>query len=144
IVPLTAPPPLHLEKGGGGDRSPLPPRRGRAPERTIHRVWVPPMIPRVDTPALAVPVAMLETPEFNIASTEVGDPFSRSNFGGGGRNGLLGIGDAPGGRGIGDDSGPGLRGPAEPARPKPRITRGPEPIYKPEPEYSEEAANVRI
>src|SRR5947199_6001824 len=70
VIPLTAPPRYRLEKGGGGDRSPLPARRGRAPERTIHRVWIPPMTPRVDTPALPVQVAVLETPEFNIAAAE--------------------------------------------------------------------------
>jgi TonB family protein len=138
IVPLEAPR-LPLSPGGGGDRSPLPPRRGRVPEPVYRKVFAPPTIPRVDDPLLPLRVAMIEAPDAPFDRTEVGDPFGRMRTGEGGRNGLLGIGERPG-KGIGpfEGNGPGGTAPAA------RITRAPQAIFTPEPDYSEEARKARF
>src|SRR5712671_1902259 len=53
-------PRLRTEQGGGSDRAALPPRLGRLPERTRQRIFVLPMIPRVDEPRLPLQQALLE------------------------------------------------------------------------------------
>jgi TonB family protein len=85
--------------------------------------------------------ALLEAPEFNIQAAVIGDPFGTSLDGSRGRNGLLGIGDRPGG-GIGDQTGDRQGGTPEPS--VTRITRGPQVIYKEEPEYSDEARKAHF
>jgi TonB family protein len=143
VVPLTAP--LVTEKpGGGGGDSLLPAPRGRAPEPVIHRIFIPPAKPLIENPKLPLQMAMIEEPEFNIAAISVGNPLSPFMNGDRGRGaGFLNLGDGDG-RGIGDDDGPGLGGRRPAVQVKPRITRGPEVVYSPEPEYSEEARKVRF
>ena len=83
---------------------------------------------------------MLEAPE-NLTG-EIGDPFSGLPTGRSGRNGLLGIGTGPD-QGVG----PGSRGAnmgGDVAAIRPKITRPPEVLYHPEPEYSEEARKARF
>lgn len=119
----------------------LPARKGHAPVPVLHKVFVPPMIPQVDRPQLPLIQAMLETPSFNIEASEVGDPLGRSRIGAGGQNGLVGIGRRPG-KGIGGEDGTGLGDPE--TKQTIKLTRNPEAIYKPEPDYSEEARKARF
>src|SRR5262249_51792267 len=95
--PLRAPS-LRPDPGGSGGRTALPPRKGRAPIPVVRTIFVLPMIPQVDRPQLPLVQAMLEAPSFNIETSEIGDPLGRSPIGGG-RNGLMGIGDGPPGPG---------------------------------------------
>jgi len=142
VTPLTFPlqaPRLPSVKGGGGQNSPLPPRRGRAPT-VVHRIFMPPLISVNEHPRLVIEQALMEAPELNIAAAFVGDPLGISNFGGGRRGGLDGIGDGFRG-GIGPGDGPKLGGRA--AAPRERVTRNPEVIHKEEPEYSDEARQAR-
>lgn len=108
----------------------------------MRKVFVAPLIPLVDSPKLPVVQAMLETPSFNIEAADVGDPLSRSRIGGPGRNGLVGIGDVPG-SGIGGGDGSGLDAP-QAKEIVIKVTRHPQAIYKPEPDYSEEARKARF
>jgi protein TonB len=135
-------PRFRTATGGGSDRSALPPRKGRLPERTRQRVFVLPMIERVEQPRLPLQQAMLEAPAFNIDAAQTGDPLGRGNLPSGGFSGLLGIGIGPG-RGTGAGDGPGGPGGFR-AGPAPRITRGPKVIYQEEPEYSDQARKARF
>jgi periplasmic protein TonB len=139
--PLRAPR-LQPDSGGGGGDTALPARKGRAPTPVLRKVFVLPMLPQVDQPKLPVVTAMLETPSFNVEAAEIGDPLGRSQIGGPGRHGLVGIGDVPG-TGIGKDNGTGLGG-SDAKRVTIKVTRHPEAIYKPEPDYSEEARKARF
>jgi protein TonB len=121
----------------------VPAPRGRAPKPVMHRIFVPPTKPPIENPRLPLQMAMLEEPGFNVAALNMGDPFSRYTTGDQGRGGLLRRGDGDG-PGMGDNQGPGRGGRISSSRMKPWITRGPEVIYNPEPEYSAEARKVRF
>jgi TonB family protein len=128
--------------GGGGQRQPLPPRRGEAPKVVAPRVFVPPMVTRMKSPKLVVLAALTEMPEYNITAPQIGDPLGASGLLSGGPGGPVGIGTGPGG-GIGPGGGSRQGG----ARPTDvytgKLTRSPELIYKEEPEYSDEARKAR-
>jgi periplasmic protein TonB len=139
-----SPPPKVLQKtGGGGQRQPIPAKKGRAPEAVARKVWVPPMVTRNDTPKLVVIAALAETPEYNISAPQIGDPLGRLGLPSGGIGGPGGIGD--GGR---DGIGPGDGSRQGGVHPPPtaytgKLTRDPLLLYKEEPEYSDEARKAR-
>jgi periplasmic protein TonB len=140
-IPLHAPPRLPAVKGGGGQNSPLPARRGRAPTPVVHRVFMPPLVTMNEHPRLVVEQALMEAPELNIANSFLGDPQGFSALGAGGPGRLQGIGSGgDGGIGPGDGSKLGGRG----DQPRARVTRNPEVIHKEEPEYSDEARRARL
>lgn len=137
--PLHAPrlPEVHVE-GGGGQNSPLPARRGRAPLPSKRRVFLPPMVALNDHPQLAVQPALLEAPDFSLAVAEIGDPLGIGRFPFGGLGGPTGIGNHGGG-GTGDRDGPGSV-----ATTRAKITRHPLLLHKEEPEYSEDARRAHF
>jgi periplasmic protein TonB len=142
-VHLLAPLPPRPAKpdGGGGQRQPLPPQRGRAPEVTVRKVFVPPMVTRMESPKLVVIAALADTPEFNISAPQIGDPLGSVGTLSGGIGGPVGIGThGTGGIGVGD-------GPHQGGRPgggvMPKLTREAVLVYKEEPEYSDEARQAR-
>jgi len=140
--PLHAPriPEVPVE-GGGGQQSPLPARRGRAPQPVKRRVFLPPMVAMNDHPRLLVQQALLEAPEISLSAAAVGNPLGLSDLGGGGaglHGGFRGGKDG----GIGDGDGPRSGGPPGASRAK--ITRHPELLQKEEPEYSEDARKARF
>jgi periplasmic protein TonB len=152
-VPRIVPQAVHIfmptlrpfkNDGGGGQRQPLPATRGRAPEVVARRVFVAPMVTRMETPKLVVLAALTEAPEYNISVPQVGDPLGAMGFPSGGPGGPVGIGDH-GTDGIGNKNGPRQGGP----HPPPvsvytgKLTREPQLIYKEEPEYSDEARKAR-
>ena len=124
---------------GGGDRSPEQPRRGQPPSRPLRRVFAP-TLPRIEEPKLPLELAMLDAPP-EVRTGQAGDPFSQLAGGWSGRDGLLGIGRGPGSN-VGAGPGGANSGGVPVARP--RITRPPEVLYHPEPEYSDEARKVRF
>ena len=138
--------PLHTRfllapRGGGSDRSDGPPRKGRAPERPMRRVFAP-MMPRIEQPQLPLEVAMLDAPDAFVPADQVGDPFSRFPSGKSGSNGLLGIGPGDG-PGVGPGSGKAPLLGSSTATTQ-RITRPPLILFHPEPEYSEDARKARF
>jgi protein TonB len=144
VIPLTFPlhaPRLPAVKGGGGQNSPLPARRGRAPTPVVHRMFMPPLVTVNGHPQVVIEQALLEAPAFNLAVASIGDPLGISDLGTGGPGRLQGIGDGfKGGIGPGDGSKLGGR----PSTPRAGITRNPEVIHKEDPEYSDEARRARL
>ena len=141
VVPLLAP---RLEKqlksqGGGGQKNPLPASRGQAPPRPVTKVFVPPMAVRLENPQLMVQQAMIEAPDFNINTPEVGDPLGKAGPLSGGPGGPFGIGD---GTGLGIGKGPG-NGNGIVSYKSLGITEHPQLLHSEEPEYSEEGRKAR-
>jgi TonB family protein len=152
VAPRVAPAMVHIlaprfdhplkKDGGGGQRQPLPPRRGEAPKVVAPRVFVPPMVTRIESPKLVVLAALSEMPEYNIAAPQIGDPRGASGLLSGGPGGPVGIGGGKHG-GIGDGDGPRQGGPQPSTVFTGKLTRDPELIYKEEPEFSDEARKAR-
>ena len=139
VVPLLAPR-LASNNGGGGQRTPLPASRGKAPPKAIARMYVPPIAVRLENPKLIIQQAMLEAPEFNINASEIGDPMGKPGPLSGGPGGPFGIGRGPG-SGIGDGPGNGANGAV--SYKGLGITQEPKLLHTEEPEYSEEARKAR-
>jgi protein TonB len=140
VVPLFAPrrpPPLQTQ-GGGGQRSPMPASRGQAPPRPVAKVFVPPMVVRIENPQLAVQQAMVDAPELT-SNAPVGDPLGSIGPLSGGPGGPSGIG---GGSGIGIGNGPG-KGQGTVSYKDLGITEEPKLLHSEEPEYSEEGRRAR-
>jgi TonB family protein len=141
-IALKAPRPAMTKPSGGGDRSPLPANRGRAPEVHVRKIFMPPVaVIRNENPKLIVEQALLNAPEINISAENIGDPLGTGRMPSGGPGGPYGYGDRPG-SGIGHDSGPGVDGGRN--KPPVRLSRQPQLIYKVEPEYSEDARKVHF
>jgi TonB family protein len=129
--------------GGGGQKAPTPVSHG-APPKFAPKPFMPPM-QAVPKPILPV-TPQITAPVPQIQADNYGDPLSKimQNSGGPGTNGL-GSGSGNGlGSGNGNGYGPGSGGGAgggvyqiggEVSQPVP--------IYKPEPEYSEEARKAK-
>jgi protein TonB len=142
FIPLSAPPRFTPQSGGGGQRQPLPASRGRAPKPVPRQFTIPPTIANNLAPKLTLQPALLEAPDVNIDSLNVGDPLGRIGAPSGGLGGPWGIGDLGSG-GVG--KGPG--GPGQgtgTTRSAVKLTRAPQVIYKEEPEYSDEARKAHF
>jgi len=136
--------------GGGGDRSPLPPSRGKLPRPDLKQFTPPMAVVHNEAPRLVMEptiIADANTPLPSVNMPNYGDPFAKAGppsngtgSGGGigtGKGGGVGPGDG-GGYGPGKDGGFG--GGAY------RIGGGvsaPIPIFKVEPDYSEEARKAK-
>ncbi len=134
--------------GGGGAREVAPVTKGQAPKPSLKQ-FTPPMIVK-DMPKLAMTPTIIAPPDVVLPQNNLpnwGDPLAKlSNMsngpgsGGGmgsGKGGGLGSGD---GGGFGPGSGGGIGGGVY------KIGGGvssPVPIYKPDPEYSEEARKAK-
>ncbi len=143
-VPIVfkAPRIVVTKPGGGGDRSPLPANRGRAPEVHVRKIFMPPVaVIRNENPKLVVEQALLSAPEINISAENIGDPTGFGRVQSGGPGGPFGYGDGPG-HGIGPGPGSGVDGGS--SKPPVRLSRQPQLVYKVEPEYSEDARKVHF
>jgi protein TonB len=136
--------------GGGGDRSPVPVTKGKLP-KIADKQFVPPMIPKIEHPQIAMDPTLIMQPDApvpNVNMSQLGDPLSKvlgasnGTGSGGGMGSGKGGGVGPGsGAGYGPGHGGGFGGGAY------KIGGGvsaPVPIYKPEPEYSEEARKAKF
>ena len=141
VVPLLAPR-LAKSQGGGGQRNPLPAFRGQAPPRAVTKVFVPPMVARMENPKLIVQLAMVEAPEINITAPDIGDPLGKLGPPSGGPGGPWGIGEGLG-KSVGDSAGPG-QGNKNVSYRALGITQEPKLLHAEEPEYSEEARKARF
>jgi protein TonB len=126
------------ERGGGSNTSPEPARQGVPPPRST-RAFVPPEVHT--NPQIPIPVTIdFDVPVINVALNDLGNPLSKfAGRGLGGKNGD-GIGESPGGRGIGDGE-PGRPGftPGRIGTPtKPAVL-----IYRVDPEFSEDARKAK-
>ena len=137
--------------GGGGDRSPTPPSKGKLP-RLADKQFVPPMaVVHNENPKLVMEPTLIIQPDANIPKVDMaqlGDPLAKSGIASNGPGSGGGIGYGPGG-GVGRGSGPGY-GPGSGGNMGGgayKIGGGvspPIPIFKPEPEYSEEARKAKF
>jgi TonB family protein len=137
--------------GGGGDNSPLPPSKGRLPRASLKQFTPPQAVLNNPNPRLAMEPTIIAPPDANLPNVNMpnfGDPLAKlgppSN--GPGSGGGIGTGSGGGvgsgrGGGFGPGEGGGFGGGAF------RIGGGvsaPVPIFKVEPEYSEEARKAKF
>jgi len=137
--------------GGGGDRSPLPASQGKLPKIAKRQFTPPSAVVNNLNPKLTMEPTIIVQPDANLPQIQAanyglptgipGPPSNGSGSGGGigsGRGGGVGSGN---GAGFGPGSGGGTGGGVY------RIGGGvssPVPIFKPEPEYSEEARKAKF
>lgn len=136
--------------GGGGDRSPLPPSKGRLPKAALKQ-FTPPMamIPNAD-PKLTMEPSIIAPPDIRLPEVNMaqyGDPLAKLGTGSNGPGSGGGIGTGIGG-GVGPGKGGGF-GPGEGGGANGGVFRvgggvtAPALLYKVEPEYSEEARKAK-
>lgn len=137
--------------GGGGDRSPLPASKGKLPRPDLKQFTPPVAVVNNDHPRLVMEPTIIAPPDANLPQVnlpmygdplaKVGPPSNGPGSGGGigsGKGGGVGSGN---GGGFGPGNGGGFGGGAF------RIGGGvsaPVPIFKVEPEYSEEARKAKF
>ena len=166
-MPAGVAPPAAMTKprenhggGGGGDRSPLPAGKGRLP-KIAPRQFVPPAaVLNNVAPRLAIEPSILLPPDVvlpPVSMSSYGDPLAKlgppsngAGSGGGigaGKGGGIGAGKGGGvgagsGGGVGDGEGGGFGGGIY------RVGDSgltlPVALYKPEPEYSDDARRARL
>jgi TonB family protein len=137
--------------GGGGDRSPLPASKGKLPRAALKQFTPPMAVVNNPNPRLVMEPTIIAPPDVPLPQVNMsvyGDPLAKigppSN--GPGSGGGIGSGSGGGvgsgrGGGFGPGEGGGVGGGAF------RIGGGvsaPVPIFKPEPEYSEEARKAKF
>ena len=152
LITQPSPPKPHtMQGGGGGDRSPLPASKGRLPKAAL-RQFVPPaaVVPNLaakmamEPSIIAPPDATL--PIVNMANYgdplgKIGPPSNGTGSGGGigsGKGGGVGSGT---GAGVGPGEGGGIGGGVF------AVGGGvstPVALYRPDPEYSEEARKAKL
>lgn len=143
FIPLTAPdlrplkPKQDISKGGGGTPQNSEVTKGRLP-KAAPRQFAPPL-PPVDQPKLSMTPTIVAPDLPNLSAQNFGDPLARVGIPSAGNG--IGVGIGPGiGPGVGPGTGGGF------GRNAFKIGGGvsaPVPVYKPEPEYSEEARKAK-
>lgn len=139
-------------KGGGGDRDPLPPQFGKLPPPSLIPAAIP-KTPPINAPSLPVAGIDIDPTQWRDVKAPIyGDPESKSQTpsSGPGDGGGIGTGTGPG-IGSGTESGYGCRSGADVSS---RGFTGPlnasqvdqraRLIFKPEPQYTEEARRNQI
>ncbi|MGJ5817893.1 energy transducer TonB [Paludibaculum fermentans] len=150
LLPRT-PPHDTLAGGGGGARSTLPSSQGALP-RAAQRQFVPPSAERNNpAPRLLMEATILAAPDAQLPKIDLpnfGDPFSKATVPSDGRGSNGGIGDGDR-SGVGSSHGPGYGPGPDPfggsiARVGMGGVSAPVPIFRVEPEYSEEARKAKF
>ncbi len=158
-VTLVDPGPIPLLKpsntqvgggGGGGDRDVLQASKGKLPKLSMQQITPPVVVVRNEHPKLAVDPTIVVPPQVQLATNNMpnlGDPMAHALLPSNGTGAGGGIGTGSGG-GIGSGKGPGF-GPGEGGGVGGGIFRvgngvsPPVPIFKPEPEFSDEARKAK-
>jgi len=135
--------------GGGGDRTPVPPAKGRLPKPDIKQFTPPMQVVNNPKPKLIEePTIIAQNDIPNVALPNLGDPLGKLGPMSNGPGHGAGIGGGTGG-GVGGGSGAGF-GPGSGGNTGGGVFRvgggvsSPVPIFKPEPEYSEEARKAKF
>ena len=144
-------PDLSRGGGGGGDRSPLPASKGRLPKAAL-RQFVPPVAVVVnEAPKLTMEPSIVAAPDIalpDVNMAQYGDPLAKIGPPSNGPGSGGGIGNGKGG-GVGSGKGPGV-GPGEGGGIGGGIfavgggVTAPVILFKPEPEYSDEARKAML
>jgi periplasmic protein TonB len=160
VIPLVAPVDVSEYKpkpnkmqggGGGGDRSPLPAPKGKLPKPALRQFTPPAVIPPNQQPKLAMEPTIIAPPDVPLPQVNLpnyGDPLAKLGPLSNGPGSGAGIGSGSGG-GVGSGKGGGV-GPGEGGGIGGGVFRvgggvtSPVPLYKPEPEYSEEARKAKF
>ncbi|HTT64242.1 MAG TPA: energy transducer TonB [Bryobacteraceae bacterium] len=136
--------------GGGGDRSPLPAAKGRLPKISPRQFTPPVQVFNNLNPKLPMEPTIIAPPDVNMPNVNMaqyGDPLAKIGPPSNGPGSGGGIGSGSGG-GVGSGRGPGF-GPGEGGGFGGGVFRvgggvtAPVPLYRPEPEYSEEARKAK-
>jgi periplasmic protein TonB len=136
--------------GGGGDRSPLPAAKGRLPKISPRQFTPPVQVFNNLNPKLPMEPTIIAPPDVNIPNNNLpqyGDPLAKIGPPSNGPGSGGGIGSGSGG-GVGPGKGGGY-GPGEGGGFGGGVFRvgggvtAPVPLYRPEPEYSEEARKAK-
>jgi len=136
--------------GGGGDRDVLEASKGRAPKFSMQQITPPVVVVRNEHPKLVADPTIIVPPQVQLASNNMpnmGDPMAHAILPSNGTGSGGGIGSGSGG-GVGSGKGPGL-GPGEGGGTGGGIfhvgggVSPPVAIYKPDPEFSEEARKAK-
>jgi len=136
--------------GGGGDRDVLAASKGKLPKLSMQQITPPVVVIRNEHPKLAVEPTIVVPPQVVLASNNMpnlGDPMAHATLPSNGTGGGSGIGSGEGG-GVGSGKGPGF-GPGEGGGTGGGIfhvgggVSPPRPIYRPDPEFSEEARKAK-
>jgi len=136
--------------GGGGDRSPLPAAKGRLPKISPRQFTPPVQVYNNLNPKLPMEPTIIAPPDVNMPNvnmSQYGDPLAKIGPPSNGPGSGGGIGSGSGG-GVGPGRGGGY-GPGEGGGFGGGVFRvgggvtAPVPLYKPEPEYSEEARKAK-
>jgi periplasmic protein TonB len=136
--------------GGGGDRSPLPAAKGRLPKISPRQFTPPVQVFNNLNPKLPMEPTIIAPPDVNIPNNNMnqyGDPLAKIGPPSNGPGSGGGIGSGSGG-GVGSGRGGGY-GPGEGGGFGGGVFRvgggvtAPVPLYRPEPEYSEEARKAK-
>jgi TonB family protein len=137
--------------GGGGDRSPLPASKGQAPKFSARQFTPPMAVVHNENPKLLMEPTLIGQADAKLPNVNMpvwGDPLAKVGPPSNGPGSGGGIGSGSGG-GIGPGKGPGY-GPGEGGGFGGGVFRvgggvsTPIPIYKVEPEYSEEARKAKF
>lgn len=137
--------------GGGGDRSPLPASQGKLPKISNKQFVPPSAVVNNPNPKLVMEPTIVVQPDAplpQVASANFGNPLGLPGPPSNGPGSGGGIGSGRGG-GVGSGSGVGF-GPGSGAGTGGGVFRigggvsQPIPIFKPEPEYSEEARKAKF
>lgn len=137
--------------GGGGDRSPLPASKGRLPKASLKQFTPPVAVINNPNPKLVMEPTVIVPPDVNLPQVNMaqfGDPFAKMGPPSNGTGSGGGIGSGSGG-GVGSGRGGGV-GPGEGGGFGGGVYRigggvsAPQPIFKVEPEYSEEARKAKF
>ncbi|HEY2018875.1 MAG TPA: energy transducer TonB [Bryobacteraceae bacterium] len=146
----TRKPTAHQGGGGGGDRSPLPASKGRLPKAALRQFTPPAAVHDNLNPRLAMEPSIIAPPDVSVPAVNLsayGDPLAKIGPASNGPGSGGGIGSGKGG-GVGSGNGGGA-GPGEGGGIGGGVFRAgggvtnPIAIYRPDPEYSQEARKAR-
>ena len=134
--------------GGGGDRTPVPPAKGRLPKPAPKQFTPPMQVVNNPKPKMIMEPTLIAQDIPNINIPQLGDPLGKLGPLSNGPGMGAGIGSGSGG-GVGSGSGAGF-GPGSGGNSGGGAYRvgggvsAPVPIFRPEPEYSEEARKAKF
>lgn len=151
-APLSLKPQANHGGGGGGDRSLLPASKGRLPKVAVRQFVPPAAVLNNPAPKLAMEPSILVPPDVSLPTVDLvryGDPLAKlgAASNGTGSGGGIGSGNGAGvgtgsGGGVGPGEGGGFGGGIYHVGDHGLIL--PVALYKPEPEYSDEARRARL